>query len=128
MTENQKRITLLPNSEISNIYPQPEFNTHERSLYFTFNKIDWQLINANHDHNSRLHLMLKLGYFKARHIIFKIDAMKSSDDIAHLQKKHFKGIEVNFKKLDPRTVKAQKRDILDYFDYSEYTVLISVQY
>ena len=112
MPENKKRITLLTEPEIKDIYDLPDFNDQERDLYFHFNEDDWELINAEKTDNTKINLMLIMGYFKAKQLFFKLAPDNAQNDLNHLKEKFiskFRHKDFAYKTIDFRTRIANPR-------------------
>ncbi len=114
---NKKRISLLTDSEIDEIYNFPEFNDHERKLYFTFDSHQWSLINASDLPTLMIHIMLKIGYFKARQQFYAFNHDLMASDICYLIEQYFTNDQEFPKTPDKRTEKNQKDLVLAGFGY-----------
>lgn len=58
-----KRVQLLPDIEIADLYAIPEFNHSERQLYFTLTPQEASILNHYSNIRTRIYFILQLGYF-----------------------------------------------------------------
>ncbi|AMO55103.1 DUF4158 domain-containing protein [Endozoicomonas montiporae] len=70
MKKNQKRIQLLSDTEVEELYSRPEFNIHEQQLYFTLTASERTALTQFSNTKTRIYFILQLGYFKARQQFF----------------------------------------------------------
>lgn len=75
---NLKRIYLLSEAEIGELYCRPIFNQEERRLYFDLNGDELSALEQLTTTKTRLYFILQLGYFKAKHqfFTFNLDEVK----------------------------------------------------
>lgn len=63
---NLKRIYLLPEAEIADLYARPVFNKSEQSLYFEMNQAELDLLRQFGTTRTKVYFILQLAYFKAK--------------------------------------------------------------
>lgn len=85
---NIKRISLLSETEINDLYARPDFNQHERTLYFSINEVERDVLNHYSNVRTRVYFILQLGYFKARQQFFKFTFEDVLDDVEYTQSRH----------------------------------------
>ena len=117
---NKKRISLLSDSEIDDIYAFPEFNDHERELYCSFNSKHWSAINANDIVTSQIHTMLKIVYFRAKQFLYTFDYDLMLEDMKYLAEKYFDKNQLLPKSIDRRTERNLNELIIKVFGYQRY--------
>ena len=126
---NRNRIELLSDLEIDDIYSFPLFNEIERSLYFEFTDQEWEAIKRYHTVKAQIHLMISLGYFKAKQQFYKFDLrLNAFQDVQYILKKHFD--KENFfleGQIDHKTFQKQRNDILTLFDYQDWSSKYTLQ-
>lgn len=130
--ENIKRINLLSETELTDLYARPAFNSDEQELYFTLTEQEQIILNHYTDLNTKVYFILQLGYFKAKQQFFKFDFAEISNDIQFIIKTYFKETKIVLSGFLSRDyIAKQKQDILALFDYhdwsSEYEVQIETQ-
>ncbi len=117
---NHKRIKLLSESEINAIYGFPTFNKVEQSLYFEFNNQEMETAGKYRTIKAKTYFLLSLGYFKAQQQFYAFD-LKESRDAQYVATKYFNN-NVNLNgRLDKRTYKKQKNDILELLGYKNWS-------
>lgn len=67
------RIAILSTEEIAALYDLPHFDAGERQLYFTLSDAERQVVDGVHTTNAAIHLLLQLGYFKAKRRFFVVE-------------------------------------------------------
>ena len=77
MKKNQKRIQLLSDTEVEELYSRPEFNLHEQQLYFTLTPSERTALTQFSNTKTRIYFILQLGYFKVRRNFSTTRWMKS---------------------------------------------------
>ncbi|WP_166291691.1 DUF4158 domain-containing protein [Photorhabdus stackebrandtii] len=79
--ENNKRIQLLSNTEVEELYSRPEFNVHEQQIYFTLTQSERVALSQFSNTKTRIYFILQLGYFKAKQQFFNFTLDDVSNDI-----------------------------------------------
>lgn len=119
---NIKRISLLSEAEINDLYSRPDFNHHERKLYFTINEREFNALNNYSNLKTRIYFILQLGYFKAKQQFFKFTFEDVSNDVEYILANFFNGTTSDFSGHISRTyIDQQKNDILKLFNYQDWS-------
>ena len=115
---SKREINLLSKSEISDIYDIPDFNDHEREMYFALNEEEASMLSTFHTINTKVFFILQLGYFKAKHRFFQFDLQKVAVDIGFIGKKYYQ--KQTFSSIISRgRIYHQRKMILKYYQYQE---------
>ncbi|WP_084605464.1 DUF4158 domain-containing protein [Psychromonas aquimarina] len=77
-----KRIQILNDSEINELYALPNFNRTDREDYFSLDNETKKLVNELRRLETRAYFILLLGYFRSRPIVFNFSF---SDVVADLE-------------------------------------------
>lgn len=113
-----KRIQLLTDVEISDLYDLPAFNVEERELFFTLNQAEEKALSQYKNARTRVYFILQLGYFKAKQQFFSINFEVIPDDVNFILKCHLGRADANWiGSISRNTIRAQRRDILALFNY-----------
>lgn len=115
---SKREINLLSKSEISDIYDIPDFNDHERDLYFTINDEEADMLSTFHTANTKIFFILQLGYFKAKHRFFQLDLQKVFVDINFISRKYYQKKEIS-SLISRSRIYHQRKIILKYYKYQE---------
>ena len=70
MTTGYRRIKILSEAEINDLYSLPKFTMEERFVFFSLSKKEKQFIQKIPDMSSKVYAILQLGYFKAKWRLF----------------------------------------------------------
>ncbi len=76
MLENQKddkRLKILSDKEISEIYDLPQFTSEEQIKYFELNPEESLELQSLRSIKSKTYFILQLGYFKAKKLFFSFN-------------------------------------------------------
>ena len=115
------RLKLLSDSEIEAIYALPAFTPVEQSLYFTFTDREIKRAKQYRTVKAQVCFMLSLGYFKAKQQFYLFD-LASSQDAQYIVSTYFGKNYFHLSgKLDHKTYRKQKNDILTLFSYQNWS-------
>jgi hypothetical protein len=126
MSLDTHRLSILTTKEIDALYSLPRFTTYERQIYFDLSSPERAAVYA-HTPAVAVHLMLQLGYFKAKRQFFQYEAEAEmevvSEDLQYVQAQYFPG--KAFELLTPLTPLSRptrlalQQTILTLFDYRQ---------
>jgi TnpA family transposase len=89
MVKGYKRIKILSDAEINDLYSLPKFTLEEKIFFFALNKKEKQFINKISDFPSKVHAILQLGYFKAKGLLFSFDYNNITSDLDYVLTEYF---------------------------------------
>jgi TnpA family transposase len=122
LMDETKRIQLLTDVEISDLYDRPDFNSEERELFFALNQAEEKVLSQYRNARTRVYFILQLGYFKAKQQFFAINFEDALDDINFILKYHFGRTDTDWiGSVSRDCIREQKRDILTLFDYRNWS-------
>ncbi|MBL4656971.1 MAG: DUF4158 domain-containing protein [Flavobacteriales bacterium] len=111
--ENIKRIHLMSEAEIEELYSLPDFSTNEQRLYFTLNEFKRIALNRYSNTKTRVYFILQLGYFKAKQQFFSFDFNDVFDDTQFILGTYYNGTELaSSGRISRVSAQIQKQDIL----------------
>ena len=93
---NLKRIYLLPEAEIADLYARPIFNQNEQQLYFDLSQVELDMLGQFGTVKTKVHFILQLAYFKAKHQFFTFTFDDVRADIEYVLAKFFKKTDAVF--------------------------------
>ena len=79
-----KRIRILPETEIDDLFAVPNFNDDERLIWFELNQDEQVLLESKNSIASSVDLIIQLGYFKAKHQFFNFTLADVTEDAAYV--------------------------------------------
>ena len=116
-----KRIRLLPDNEITELYARPEFNHDERALYFLMTEPEIDALSHYSNTKTRIYFILQLGYFKAKQQFFKFDLDETQADVKYILSRFLKGTAtIPPGRISRDYLSQQKSDILNLFGYKDW--------
>ena len=123
-----KRIQLLTDAEISDLYDRPDFTSEERELFFALSPEEEQALNQYHNTRNRVYFILQLGYFKAKQQFFSFHFEDAADDTRFILRVNFGRTDTGWKGgLSRDSIRTQKNDILRLFDYRDWSTALEPQ-
>lgn len=91
--DGSKRLTIFTEAERVALYGLPDFDDFQRDEFFAFTEAELALADRRRGPVERLHCLLQLGYFKAKHAFFDLSADAVPDeDVAFLADRYFPGM------------------------------------
>ena len=118
MTSDSRRLAILTVREINELYGLPRFTDEERCIYFDLSPAERGAVDAVHTDAAAVHMVLQLGYFKAKRQFFIYEPGTVCDDIRHITKRHLPGMDnVPIKALSKPTRLEQQQTILSLLSY-----------
>ena len=118
MTSDSRRLAILTDREINELYGLPSFTAPERCTYFDLSPAEHNAVDAVHTDAAAVHMVLQLGYFKAKRQFFIYEPETVCDDFRYIMKRHFPGMDkVSIKALSKPTRLEQQQTILALFGY-----------
>jgi TnpA family transposase len=118
MPASNHRLSILSTSEIDDLYGLPRFTSADRDLFFQLSGPELAAVAAIRTVSVAVHLILQLGYFKAKRQFFAYEREDAAEDLDHVINQHFPGTVVAVIKTPSRPIQAQlHQTILKLFDY-----------
>jgi len=123
-----KRIYLLSETEIADVYFRPDFNQCEKELYFTLNTRELDILNRYSNIRTRVYFILQLGYFKAKQRFFNFNFEDVLTDVEYILSKHSDDSKTILSgQISRNYADQQKNDILELLGYQDWLPKYSLQ-
>lgn len=89
MASESRRLSILTAQEIDDLYGLLRFSEEDRRLYFDLSSAERELVDGVFTLSVAVHLVLQLGYFKAKRqfFIYSLDAV--ADDLKYILRRYF---------------------------------------
>lgn len=88
MAANTHRLSILTRHEIDELYALPRLTEEDRHAYFELGEAEQQLVHSR-SAPVAAHLILQLGYFKAKYQFFDYDLDAVKDDLRYILARYF---------------------------------------
>jgi len=77
-----KRLSILSQTEVQEVYRIPQFSERDREQFFDFTDDELATVRRLHTHRNRIHFLLMLGYFKFKPVwgLVHIPCLKRQTD------------------------------------------------
>ncbi len=117
-TDRPKRLSILDDHEIDDLYGRPRFTPDERQRAFTLTATEQAAFRRFRSLPSQVSFILQLGYFKAKHLFFSFTFAQVADDVAAILARHVPAdTPVPFALPTSPTLAHQQIVILELFGY-----------
>lgn len=118
MATDSRRLSILTAQEIDDLYGLPRFTEDDRRLYFDLSPAERDLVDSVYTTSVAVHLILQLGYFKAKRQFFVYAHEAVFDDLERLRHRYFPARDnAEIKALSKPTRLEQQQVILKLFSY-----------
>lgn len=118
---NLKRLYLLPEAEIDDIYARPIFNTEEQEFYFEMNQQELDVLAQYTKTKTRVFFVLQLGYFKAKQQFYSFTFEEVRADVKYILSNFFNKSESNLSgQISRGSISSQQQNILQLFHYKDW--------
>ncbi|MBS0358613.1 MAG: DUF4158 domain-containing protein [Proteobacteria bacterium] len=114
---NNKRLKILSNSEINELYELPQFSHSEQESYFSLSKKEYKTMTSRGSLASKVHFILQLGYFKAASQFFNCRFSEVKKDIDYILQEHFNDAKLNIKNISKETRQSNQKLIAELLGY-----------
>lgn len=115
----QKRLTILLDSEVKDLFGIPIYSIEEQRVYFALNDVEAKVVNAIQDRLHRCFFIVLLGYFKTKPICLNPNFGDVENDLRFVAQEHFPGLKLRRFSL---TQKQKDRFYLKIFELIRYQV------
>jgi hypothetical protein len=118
-----KRIHLLSDTEVEDLYALPKFSANEQELYFTLNKSEQTALDRYTKIKTRVYFILQLGYFKAKQQFFHFDFENVQHDTQFILRNYYRSRPDTTLagRLSRNYIIGQKQAILALFNYCDWS-------
>lgn len=83
------RLQILSPDEYEFLWGFPHFTQSDRALFFTLTAAEREVIKGCRSVRTKIHLLLHLGYFRARQRFFRFELPAVRDDVDYLRRRYF---------------------------------------
>src|SRR6266702_283827 len=118
MASDSHRLSILTAQEIDDLYSLPRFTEDDRRLYFDLSPAERELVDGVVTISVAVHLVLQLGYFKAKRqfFVYALDAV--TGDAGYILQRYFPARDMTEIKSPARSTRLEQQQIiLRLFDY-----------
>ena len=119
MANEPRRLSILSSHEIDELFGLPNFSDDDRRLYFDLSAKEREAVEDIRTFSVAAHLVLQLGYFKAKRQFFLYEQEISVlNDLRYIVTQHFPARTLSSLKSPSRPIRTeQQRSILQLFNY-----------
>jgi len=118
MASDSRRLSILTAQEVDDLYALPRFTEEDRHLYFDLSPAERELVDGIFTLSVAVHLILQLGYFKAKRQFFVYGLESVTEDAQHILERYFPARVIAEIKQPSRSNRLdQQRTVLKLFDY-----------
>lgn len=81
------RLQILSAEEYEQLWGLPRFSQYDRDLFFSLTAPELEILDRLRTHRTKAHLLLQLGYFRARQLFFRFEMTTVRDDLEYLRRR-----------------------------------------
>lgn len=111
------RLEILTPEEYELLWGFPRFTQSDRDLFFTLTAPERKALAQCRSIRTKIHLLLHLGYFRARQRFFRFELAVVRDDVDYLRRRYFDNVAVADLVVSPHTRQRHIEVILGLFRY-----------
>lgn len=111
------RLQILSPEEYELLWGFPRFTQSDRDLFFTLTVPERKVVEQRRSVRTKIHLLLHLGYFRARQRFFRFDLSAVRDDVDYLRRRYFNNVAVADLTVSLHTRQRHIELILGLFRY-----------
>jgi TnpA family transposase len=111
------RLQILSPEEYELLWGFPRFTQSDRDLFFTLTAPERGAVEQCHSVRTKIHLLLHLGYFRARQRFFRFELPAVRDDVDYLRRRYFDNVVVADLAVSLHTRQRHIEIILGLFRY-----------
>lgn len=120
MSLKSKRLTILLESEIQDLYGAPKLTLEQKRYHFSLNDPEVEALRSFRDSTNRLYFVLLLGYFKVKPVTLNLSYGAVRDDLQFIVTEIFPGVKLKRKNLSPAQKTRMYRRIFQLVDYQPF--------
>ena len=118
--ENSRRIGILNQSEINNLYQIPKFTDDERSWFFELNGKEQKLLEFSGNTKTKADVILQFGYFKAKNQFFQYRYDDVQADINYILTQYFDSAYIGKFSISREIKRKNQKRILNFLGYKYF--------
>jgi len=119
--DNNKRIHILNQSDINDLYKFPKFKDEERQWYFELNNKEEKFLKLSISLASKVDIILQIGYFKAKNQFFKFQFDDVEADVNYILNQYFEQISLEKKIISYKVKRQNQQRVLNLLSYQAYS-------
>lgn len=118
MASESHRLSILSDDEIEDLYGLPRFTDDDRQLYFDLSSVEKAAAGDIRRASVAAHLILELGYFKAKRQFFAFELSEVENDLLYIIKTYFPERTIDDIRVPSRPTRGLlQKTVLELFDY-----------
>lgn len=127
MPKGDKRIKILNDREIDNLYSLPKFTFEDQIVFFSLNNQEQKVLSCIQDFATKVHFVLQLGYFKAKKKLFQYNYQDVKHDILFIINQNFTRGRTYRTILHKAKKLQNNKRILELLQFKEFNKSVRVQ-
>jgi hypothetical protein len=109
MASDSRRLSILTAQEIDDLYGLPSFSENDRRLYFDLSPTERELVDGVFTISVAVHLVLQLGYFKAKRQFYAYSLDEVTEDVEHILRRYFPARDMTEIKARSRSTRLEQQ-------------------
>ena len=117
MRSTNKQLTILSEAEQAALYQSPDFDDEQRLNYLNLTPEELTLIRSRANLSAQVHCAIQIGYFKAKHLFFRLHWDEMHEDTDFIMQEYFPGQIFHSVPITKHQYYAQCHLIASHFGY-----------
>lgn len=119
---NKKRIALLSDTAIDQLFNKPNFNSQDLELFFELSSSEHLLVENYKTIKLKIYFIVQLSYFRATQNFYSFNLHDVPKEVKYLSNKYFNPIKKAIQyKPDREIIMAQQNLILKLYNYQDWS-------
>lgn len=120
MAGNDKRIEILTEAEVDELYCVPQFTDEQREKYFDLDEVEKVLNSRRNEGITNAYHILLLGYFKYKPVVLNFTVADVKADLIYIRNKYTLQLKLTQAELNSAQKSRIYNTILNFSGYSSY--------
>ncbi len=117
MSLSSKRLTILLDSEIKDLFGPPKLSTEEKRHYFSLSDPEKEILQSIHSRRSKAYFILMLGYFKIKPIVLNLNYSEVKNDLGFIVSEFYPRLKLKRSSISPAQKMRMYRYIFKLLNY-----------
>jgi len=115
--KEDKRLGILTEIQIDEIYGVPKYDEDERFIAFSLEDFEKEKIETFRTPLAKARFILMIGYFKSKQMFFPFDFKTMRSDVDHICSRYFQNQPLDLNDVTEKTIIKYQKIIMEMFDF-----------
>lgn len=120
MSRSTKRLSILLESEITELYSPPIMSSQQKEVFFSLNDLERDKFEGLRDRYSKIYFILFMGYFKVKPIVLNVGFSQIKNDFHYIANQFFPSQKFRQKNLSAKQKSRIYQNIFLLLGYHKF--------